>query len=435
MVSDLLDFLHQSPSPFHAVHSAASRLVAAGFQELRAQDSWRELPAGRYYLRGGDSSLFAFVLPRKAPRGFHIIGAHTDSPNLRLKPHAVYSKEGYGQLGVEVYGGVLLNSWLDRDLGLAGRVMVAGTGGDGEPKIESRLVRIDRPLARVPQLAIHLDREVNDKGVVLNRQEHLAPIWTQGAVELADLTSLVAAEHGFTAAQVLSHDLMLYDLTAPTLAGRHQEFLLSARLDDQAMCHAALRALLDSADGAEERETIPLIALVDHEEVGSQSAQGAGSAAVPHLLERLAAARGADREGFLRMLAASMCISADMSHAIHPNYVDRHEARHRPQLNSGPVLKINTQQRYATSARGAAEFTRLCRAADIPLQTYTHRTDLPCGSTIGPITATLLGIETVDIGNPMLSMHSAREMAGAKDPELMGRVLAAFLAEPRPMKA
>lgn len=430
MVSDLLDYLHQSPSPFHAVHSAERRLTAAGFQELRSEDSWRDLSPGRYFLRNGDSSVFAFVLPRATPRGFRIVGAHTDSPNLRLKPHAVYTKEGYGQLGVEVYGGVLLNSWLDRDLGLAGRVMVAGKDG----ATTSRLVRVDRPLARIPQLAIHLDREVNDKGVVLNRQEHLAPVWTQGPVELSDLSSLVAAELGISASEILTHDLMLYDLTAPTLAGRNSEFLLSARLDDQAMCHAAITSLIAAADGDEDRELIPIAALVDHEEVGSQSLQGAGSAAVPHLLERLAAARGLDREGFLRILHGSMCISADMSHAVHPNYVDRHEARHRPQMNAGPVLKVNTQQRYATSARGAAEFVRLCRAADVPHQTYAHRTDLPCGSTIGPITATLLGIETVDIGNPMLSMHSAREMGGAKDPELMGRVLSAFLSEPRPAK-
>lgn len=433
MVTDLLDFLHQSPSPFHAVASAVKRLEHAGFSELRHEDSWRELAAGRYFLRNGDSSLFAFALPRKAPRGFRIIGAHTDSPNLRLKPHAAYSKEGYGQLGVEVYGGVLLNSWLDRDLGIAGRVMVPSSSSAGG--VESRLVRIDRPLARVPQLAIHLDREVNDKGVVLNKQEHLAPIWTQGTVDATDLARLVAGELGIAAEDVLVHDLMLYDLTVPTLAGRNQEFLLSARLDDQAMCHAALRALLESCEGAEDRELIPLVALLDHEEVGSQSAQGAGSAVLPHLLERLAGSRGLDREGYLRLLASSVCISADMSHAIHPNYVDRHEARHRPQMNGGPVLKINSQQRYATSARGGAEFVRLCRAADIPHQTYVHRTDLPCGSTIGPITATLLGMETIDVGNPMLSMHSAREMGGAKDPELMVRVMAAFLGEPRPAKA
>jgi aspartyl aminopeptidase len=254
-------------------------------------------------------------------------------------------------------------------------------------------------------------------------------VWAQGAVELADLSNLVAAELGIAASEILTHDLMLYDLTAPTLAGRNNEFLLSARLDDQAMCHASISALIAAAPGAEDQELIPIAALVDHEEVGSQSLQGAGSAAVPHLLERLAASRGLDREGFLRILHGSMCISADMSHAVHPNYVDRHEARHRPQMNAGPVLKVNTQQRYATSARGAAEFVRLCRAADVPHQTYAHRTDLPCGSTIGPITATLLGIETVDIGNPMLSMHSAREMAGSDDHPRLIKVFKMFFGE------
>jgi aspartyl aminopeptidase len=427
MVADLLHFLHDSPSPYHAVASAKHRLVGAGFRELSSEASWRDLSPGRYFVVDGASGLFAFVLPRRSPRGFHIIGAHTDSPNLRLKPHATYSKEGYGQLGVEVYGGVLLNSWLDRDLGLAGRVFVEGSAGP-----ELHLVRIDRPLARVPQLAIHLDREVNDKGVVLNRQEHLAPIWTQGAVETADLLALCGEQAGVAATAIVAHDLMLYDLTAPTLGGRHQEFLWSARLDDLAMCHAGIDALIAAAPSAEDAAALPVVALLDHEEVGSQSAHGAMSSTVPRTLERLAYACGLDREGYLRLLAGSMCISADMSHAVHPNYVDRHEARHRPQINAGPVLKINSQQRYATSARGAAEFARLCRAADVPHQTYVHRTDLPCGSTIGPITAALLGIETIDIGNPMLSMHSAREMAGAKDPELMARVLTAFLTDPKP---
>jgi aspartyl aminopeptidase len=425
MVPDLLDFLHSSPTPYHAVTNAIGRLTAAGFCELHSDQPWPALAAGRYFLRDGASGLFAFVLPHRAPRSFRIVGAHTDSPNLRVKPHGVYTKEGYGQFGVEVYGGVLLNSWLDRDLGLAGRVMV-----EAEGRIASHLVRIDRPLARVPQLAIHLDREVNDKGLVLNRQEHLAPIWTQGSVELSDLLGLCAAEAELTASQIIAHDLMLYDLTAPTLGGRHNEFLMSARLDDLAMCHAALQALVAAAPAAEVGEVVAVIALLDHEEVGSQSAHGAMSATVPRALERLAYARGADRDGFLRMLSGSMCISADMSHAVHPNYVDRHEARHRPQLNAGPVLKVNSQQRYATSARGAAEFSRLCRAAEVPHQTYAHRTDLPCGSTIGPITAAQLGIETIDIGNAMLSMHSAREMAGSKDPELMVRVLTGFLGEP-----
>jgi aspartyl aminopeptidase len=425
MVTDLLDFLRHSPTPYHAVAAAVRRLRDAGFQELGSEDSWRDTAPGRYFARHGDSTLFAFVLPHATPRAFALLGAHTDSPNLRVKPKGAYSKEGYGQLGVEVYGGVLLNSWLDRDLGLAGRVLVEGARG-----IESRLVRVDRPLARVPQLAIHLDREVNDKGVVLNRQEHLAPIWTQGSVEVGDLLELAVADSGVAARDVIAHDLMLYDLAAPVLAGLHQEFLLSARLDDLAMCHASTQALIAAAAAAQQGDRLAVMALLDHEEVGSQSAQGAGSAMVPHVLERLAAARGVDRDGFLRMLTRSLCVSADMAHAVHPNYVDRHEARHRPQLNGGPVLKINAQQRYATSGRGAAAFTRWCKLAEVPHQTYVHRTDLPCGSTIGPITAAQLGLETVDIGNPMLSMHSAREMGGAKDPDLMVRLMTAFLSTP-----
>ncbi|MEZ4361004.1 MAG: M18 family aminopeptidase [Kofleriaceae bacterium] len=425
MVTDLLDFLHHSPSPYHAVDSAVQRLRAAGFQEVHSGDAWRDVTSSRCYFRHGDSALFAWVLPRVAPRAVHLLGAHTDSPNLRVKPKGVYSKEGYGQLGVEVYGGVLLNSWLDRDLGIAGRVLIER---DGEAS--SHLVRVDRPLARVPQLAIHLDREVNDRGVVLNRQEHLAPIWTQGSVEPADLLGVMTAGTDIDPSTIVSHDLMLYDLTAPALAGRDQEFLLSARLDDLAMCHSAVQAMIAAAPAVEDGARIAMMGLLDHEEVGSQSAHGAGSAMVPYVIERVAASRGIDREGFLRLLAGSLCVSADMAHAIHPNYSDRHEARHRPQLNHGPVLKINAQQRYATSGRGAAEFARWCKAADVPHQTYVHRTDLPCGSTIGPITATQLGLETVDLGNAMLSMHSAREMAGAKDPELMVRVMTAFLTTP-----
>lgn len=425
MVRDLLDFLHSSPSPYHAVDSAIQRLAAAGFAELLLAAPWPELAPGRYYVRRGDSSLVAFVIPPGRAAFFRLLGAHTDSPNLRLKTHAVYAKEGYGQLGVEVYGGVLLNSWLDRDLGLAGRVMVQTPAG-----VDSRLVRLDRPLARVPQLAIHLDREVNDKGLVLHRQEHLAPIWTQGSVELGDLLALVGDSLGVRGDEILAHDLMLYDLTAPTLAGRRDEFLLSARLDDLAMCHASITALVEAAPRLEAPGAIAVAALFDHEEVGSTSAQGAASAMLPQILERVAAARGADRAELLRMLASSLCLSIDMAHAVHPNYAERHEARHKPQLNGGPVIKVNSQQRYATSARGVAELVRLGRANDLPLQHYIHRTDLPCGSTIGPITSSLLGMDTVDLGNPMLSMHSAREMAGAKDPELMTRLLTAFLAEP-----
>jgi aspartyl aminopeptidase len=413
VTADLLAFLGDSPTPFHAVAEATKRLAAAGFRALDETASWADLAAGGYYVTSSETNLIAFVLPPVAQRtSFQIVGAHTDSPNLRLKPHAEYVSEGYAQLGIEVYGGVLLNSWLDRDLGIAGRLLVR------EDVITSRLVRIAKPVLRVPQLAIHLDREVNDKGLVLNKQEHLAPIY--GMAGGRGMLAHVAEAAGVEVAQIVGAELMLFDLAVPTLGGVANELIFSARLDNLAMCHAAVTALAATKSPT----AISVIALFDHEEVGSESAAGAGSAVLPRVLERLVG----DRETFLRACARSTCVSADMSHAVHPNYAGRHEPRHKPQLNGGPVIKTNSQQRYATTAATAAMFAELCRAEDVPVQHYTNRTDLPCGSTIGPITSTLLGIATVDVGNPMLSMHSARELGGARDPEMMTRVLARFLA-------
>jgi aspartyl aminopeptidase len=416
MIDDLLGFLRASPTPFHAVDQARRRLEAHGFQALDEAEPWDRLAAGAYHVTSSGTNLFAFVLPeaRDHRRQFRIVGAHTDSPNLRVKPNAEYTAEGHAQVAIEVYGGVLLNSWLDRDLGVAGRVMLRGDAG----ALTSQLVCIERPVARVPQLAIHLDREVNDKGLVLNRQDHLAP--TLGlASSGASLARLVAEAAGTTADRIVASELMLFDISPPTLGGATGELIFSARLDNLAMCHAAVTAL-----GRVARPTaIPVIALFDHEEVGSGSAAGAASAVLPRLLERLAGSR----EAFHQACARSTCISADMSHAVHPNYAGRHEPHHKPQLNGGPVIKTNTQQRYATTAATAAMFAELCRAEEVPVQHYAHRTDMPCGSTIGPITSTLLGIATVDVGNPMLSMHSARELGGARDPELMTRVLARYL--------
>lgn len=418
VIRDLLDFLRDSPTPFHAVDQARRRLEAAGFCPLAETDSWDALPGGRYYVVTAETNLIGFVLPaeRAHRTSFQIVGAHTDSPNLRLKPNAEYTAEGYSQLGVEVYGGVLLSSWLDRDLGIAGRVVISDGNG-----IATRLVTIAKPLLRVPQLAIHLDREVNDKGLVLNRQEHLAPIYGLASSPGArGMLGLVADAVGVAPERIVSSDLMLYDLVAPTLGGANDELIFSARLDNLAMSHAATTALA--------RVTAPtaisVIALFDHEEVGSETVAGAGSAVLPRILERLVG----DRAAFLAACARSTCISADMAHAVHPNYAGRHEPRHKPQLNGGPVIKTNAQQRYATTASTAALFSELCRAEGVPVQQYVVRTDLPCGSTIGPITSTLLGIPTVDVGSPMLSMHSIREMAGSRDPELMTRVLARYLA-------
>jgi aspartyl aminopeptidase len=425
VLADLLAFLGDSPTPFHAVTSATSRLAAAGFRPIAETDDWSSLTPGGYSFVHGGSSVLAFVIPEgKRITGFRIVGAHTDSPNLRLKPLPEYKKEGYAQLGVEVYGGVLLNSWLDRDLSLAGRVFVSGKAGGA--KVESRLVRFTRPMLRVAQLAIHLDRDVNDKGVVLNKQDHLAPIFGLDGDGAKDLRAMLAEELGIADDQIVGSDLMLYDVVAPTLGGRSEEMIFSARLDNLAMSHAAIRSVVDAAPKAAAGDVVPVAALFDHEEVGSETAYGAQSAFLPRALERIVLGRGGSREDYHRCLAGSLCVSADMAHAVHPNYESRHESRHKPVLNGGPVIKINSQQRYATSGATAALFRDLCARAEVPVQHYAHRTDLPCGSTIGPIASTLLGIRTVDVGNPMLSMHSIRELGGAKDPAMMTRVLTSF---------
>ena len=423
MLDDLLAYLHASPTPFHAVAEARRRLDAVGFRPLAEAEPWDRLAPGAYHVTTSETNLIAFVVPADAAARarFRIVGAHTDSPNLRLKPNAEYTAEGYAQLGVEVYGGALLNSWLDRDLGLAGRVLARGADGG----LTSHLVRVDRPVARVPQLAIHLDREVNDKGLVLNRQDHLAPVFGLAA-GARGVTALVAEAAGVAPEAIIGTELMLYDLAAPTVGGPAGEFIFSARLDNLAMAHAATTAL--AAAAPRPLAAIPVIALFDHEEVGSASAAGAGSAVLPRVLERLIG----DREAFHQACARSSCVSADMAHAVHPNYAGRHEPRHKPVLNGGPVIKTNSQQRYATTSATALMFAELCRAEGVPVQHYAHRTDLPCGSTIGPITLTLLGIATVDVGNPMLSMHSAREMAGSQDPALMTRVLTRYLGGQAP---
>jgi len=443
--ADLLAFIDASPTPFHAVASAAARLEAGGFSELRPAGSWAQLAPGRYFVPVGDGALVAFVLPA-APggtrlRGFRIVGAHTDSPNLRLKPRAPYHKAGYLQLGVEVYGGALLNSWLDRDLLLAGRVIYR----DEEGGLVRALVRLPQPLVRVPQLAIHLDREINEKGLMLNRQEHLAPIVgltgglaggaqdqrsrERAAGDLGLLHELCAQALGIDEAAILTTELMLHDAQPATRAGLAQELVFAPRLDNLAMSHAAVLALGRAAAQLDpDVGLIPLVALFDHEEVGSGSAYGAQAPILPTILERLVLATGGDRERYHQVIAGSLCVSADMAHAAHPNYLDRHESHHRPVLNGGPVIKSNAQQRYATCARTAALFQELCRRVEVPVQHYAHRTDLPCGSTIGPITATLLGIPTVDVGSPMLSMHSLRELGGSADPELMTRALTGFFS-------
>ncbi len=421
--ADLCAFVDASPSPFHAARTVTERLTAAGFTELDEAAPFPDAPGGYVLRRGGSVLAWAGSDVPPAETGFRVVAGHTDSPNLRIKPQPDIERHGFRQLGVEVYGGPLLNSWLDRDLGLSGRISVRGHGGPG-----SVLVRIDEPVLRVPQLAIHLDRDVN-AGLVLNPQQHLAPAWAGGSGGPA-FRDWLAGFAGVEPADLFAWDLMTHDLTPSRPLGRDGEFLAAPRLDNQATCHAGTSALISIAGGTADRTPgpIPVLALFDHEEVGSGSERGAQSSLLTATLERVVAAAGGDRTDYLRAMASTVVGSADMAHATHPNYPERHDPQHPVQLNGGPVLKINAKLRYATDALGAADFLLACEQAGVPCQQFVSRNDMPCGSTVGPMTAALTGARTVDFGAPTLSMHSAREMCGARDPQLYAAAIEAFLA-------
>ena len=414
----LMSFIDASPSPFHAVANAAAILEAGGAKQLLETDSWDDVSGTRYVLR--DGALVAWWLPEGLPptAAFRLVGAHSDSPNLRIKPRPDTGRAGYRQLGVEVYGGTLFNSWLDRDLGLSGRVAVRGDDG----RVETQLILVSRPVLRVPQLAIHLDREVNELGLRLDPQLHLAPVIGLGVSTAGGFATWLSAEAG---AEVLAWDLMCHDLTPAARLGVDRELLAAPRIDNLASCHAATEAL--AATIGTETEVLPVLALFDHEEVGSTSASGAFGTLLPDVLERLVLARGGDRQDLHRAVAASWCVSTDGAHAVHPNYLERHEPEHLVVLNGGPVIKTNVNVRYASDAVGAAMFASICGSVGVPAQRYAHRSNLACGSTIGPLTAANLGMHTVDVGMPQLSMHSARELAGADDPPQLAAALGAFL--------
>lgn len=422
---DLLSYIHASPTPVHCVAESARRLEAAGFRLLDPGGQWDLTPGQGYWLsRRGTLLAFRLGTEPSGEAGFRILGAHTDSPNLRVKPVADHGSHGYLQLGVETYGGLLDYTWLDRDLGLAGSVMLRGDGAVPQ----ERILRIDRPILRVPSLAIHLNRDIRKDGLKLNAQQHLAPLLGLGESEEGQggaLRSLLSRELDVEPETILSWDLSLMDLVPPTSGGVENEFIFAPRLDNQGMSHAALVALLRAS-------AVPatqVVSLYDHEEVGSASAVGAAGNMLGEVLRRLAEVEGPGAAmGHLpRAVARSYQISADMAHGVHPNYADRHEPLHLPALNAGPVIKINNNQRYATCAETAAIFEALCGDAGVGCQKFVNRTDLACGSTIGPISAARLGIRTVDVGNAMLSMHSIREMAGSGDPEPMTAVMTRFL--------
>ncbi|OPF82076.1 M18 family aminopeptidase [Streptomyces antioxidans] len=415
---DLMSFLRASPSPYHAVASAAERLEKAGFRRVEETAPWDGAAGGRFVLRGG--AIIAWYVPEgaEAATPYRIVGAHTDSPNLRVKPIPDTGAHGWRQIAVEIYGGALLNTWLDRDLGLSGRITLR----DGS----HHLVTVDRPLMRVPQLAVHLDRSVNTDGLKLDKQRHMTPVWGLGGVEEGDLVRFVAEETGVAAEEIAGWDLMAHSVEPPAHLGRDRELIAGPRMDNLVSVHAGTAALIAAAT-QQELPYIPVLAAFDHEENGSQSDTGADGPLLGTVLERSVFARGGAYEERARALAGTVCLSSDTGHAVHPNYAERHEPGHHPRPNGGPILKVNVNQRYATDGAGRAVFAAACERAGVPWQSFVSHNSMPCGTTIGPITAARHGIATVDIGIAILSMHSARELCGAQDPRLLAMALHAFL--------
>ncbi len=421
---DLLDFIDASPSPWHAVNTTEMCLLAEGYTQLKESERWQLEAGGRYFVVRGGSSIIAFVLGQSPldETGFRIIGAHTDSPGLRLKPHAAHCCEGVVRLGVEVYGGPILATFTDRDLSLAGRVNVRSALG-----FETHLLRFEEPLVRLPNLAIHMNREVNEQGLKLHKQNELPLIMslTQECITPnGQFIGQVAAKLGVKEEDVINAEFNVYDTQKGAFWGANQEFIANSQLDNLASCHAALSALLT----VKNPQATCLCALFDHEEVGSGSAVGADGSFIADVLDRIRAHAQLDQEACHLANARSFFISADMAHAYHPNFPAAYEPNHHVLVNHGPVIKTNANQRYSTGIDSAARFIGLCEQAKVPFQQYAHRTDLGCGSTIGPIVAAQLGMASVDVGAAMWAMHSIRESAGVLDHSYMIAVFGAAYA-------
>ncbi|MBE0438956.1 MAG: M18 family aminopeptidase [Gammaproteobacteria bacterium] len=416
----LCQFLDASPTPFHAVEMMKAKLIQHNYKPLDERDSWGTLSAGRYFVTRNDSSIVAFNLPNQdlAEIGFRMVGAHTDSPCLQVKPQPETCSHSLWQLGVEVYGGALLNPWFDRDLSMAGRVSYV----DSDDQIQHTLINFKKPLAVIPSLAIHLDRDVNQSRSV-NPQLHLPPIIFQGIDDqkfnfrelLRDQVLIDYPDCNIT--KVLDYEISLYDTQPAALTGLNKDFISSARLDNLLSCYVGLNALIH-----DDEHVANLLICTDHEEVGSMSTSGAQGSLLESVLMRLCS----DIEQHHRMIQRSIMISADNAHAIHPNFADKHDAEHGPKLNHGPVIKTNANQRYATNSETSAFFRQLCQQLDVPVQDFVVRTDMACGSTIGPLTASALGVRTLDIGVPTFAMHSIRELAGSQDAYLLNKVLTRF---------
>lgn len=418
--SQLFQFLQASPSPFHAVYEMRCRLQEAGYIELDESQAWSVAEGGRYFIVRNESSIIAWNMPvgrSLTESGLRMVGAHTDSPCLKVKPTPETLRQGCMRLGVEVYGGALLNPWFDRDLSLAGRVGYLSESGE----IKHERINFERPIAVIPSLAIHLDREAN-KNRSINPQTDLPPIVAQmhgeGKLDLRELLKAKLESSDIPdVKKVLDYELCFYDVQSPSYIGLEEEFFASARLDNLLSCFIGLQALIDS-----DSEQGALLVCNDHEEVGSMSAAGAQGPMLKQLLERLLP----DPEARNCMVAKSMMVSADNAHAVHPNFSDKHDGNHGPRMNQGAVIKVNANQRYASNSETTSLFRHLAEQEEVPLQTFVVRSDMGCGSTIGPITAAEIGVKTLDIGVPQLAMHSIRELAGSDDAVNLSRVLSRF---------
>jgi aspartyl aminopeptidase len=413
-IDDLGTFIQASPSSYHAAAEVARRLVEAGYTALDENgtvNGWREVGPGARFVIVRDGAVIAVAIPETAGSAtpFRVLGAHTDSPTFKLKPRPAMASHGWLQAAVEVYGGPILASWFDRELELAGR-LVTRDGG-------SHLVRTG-PFARIPHLAIHLDREVNS-GFTPDRQRDVQPIF---GVDGPDVLAHLARAAGTEAAEIVGHDVVAVDSAAPARFGADGSLFAAGRLDNLSSVHAGLTALLR----AEPNDCIAVLAAFDHEELGSESRSGASGPLLAEVLEGVSVALGGDRLDLARTIANSWCLSADAGHAVHPNRPEKHDPTHRPVVGGGPLLKLNANQRYTTDALGSALWARTCAAASVPWQPFVSNNAVPCGSTIGPLTATRIGIPTLDVGTPLLSMHSARELCHVNDPAYLAAAAEVF---------
>ena len=413
----LLDFIDSSSTSFHVVENLKNDVLQQNYQELKEEESWSLQRGEKYFVTRADGSIILFKTPNNWAKeyAFNIIGAHTDSPCLKIKNNPVSTKEGYKLLNIEIYGGVLLTSWFDRDLFFGGRLIVEDDNG----VLTQQTIKVEKRL-RIPRLAIHLDRGVNNEGFKPNPQQHMFPII--GLDNELDFEDWIKKETGVSG-NILSWDLFLFDAEKSNFGGANNEFIYAPRLDNLASVHASFEAL-QLADSA--NNTVQMAAYFQHEEIGSESQNGAGSNFLEATLKRIHNSISSSEENFFQTLAGSFFISADMAHAVHPNYGNKHDANHRPAIGLGPVIKSNANMRYATDAFSIAKFKQWCKKANVPFQDFCSRNDIGCGSTIGPMTAAKLGIPTIDVGNPMLSMHSIREMCGTKDHDTIIKVFTEF---------